>query len=205
MTVFRNTAGGSLINGERFTFSLHTEKAAGDVASAASAWASAIDLLWNGLASPADSIKQLYPAATIVDELVTTELSPTTGRNVAQAISTPALAGTGAGAALPPQTAVCVSLRTALPTRAGRGRFFLPAPIVAESSAGRLGATPQGQILAAVTGMLGLLSDNLYPGVIYHRDPRTTTALVSVDVGDVFDTIRRRRDKLIEARMTSAL
>lgn len=205
MTVFRNTAGGALINGERFTFSIHTEKAAGDIVTAASLWSDAIDLLWNGAATPADSIKQLYPAATTVDDLVTTELSPTTGKNVAQAVTAPALAGTGSGAALPPQTAICVSLRTSLPTRAGRGRFFLPAPIVAESSSGRLNATAQGQVLAAVTGMLQFLGTNLYPAVIYHRDDRTTTLVTSTDVGDVFDTIRRRRDKLIEARMVSPL
>jgi hypothetical protein len=205
MTVFRNTAGGTLINGERFSFSVHTEKAAGDVVDAASAWSDAIAQLWNGSATPADSIKQLYPAATIIDELVTTELSPTNGHNVHQAISTPSLAGTGSGAALPPQTAICVSLRTGLPTRAGRGRFFLPAPIVAESSVGRINATAQGQIVAAVAGMMGVLTDALFPAVVYHAQFRTTDAVTSIDVGDVFDTIRRRRDKLIEVRMSSAV
>lgn len=205
MTVFRNTAGGSLINGERFTFSVHTEKAAGDVVDAASAWSTAINLLWLGAATPADSIKQLYPAGTIVDELVTTELSPTTGKNVHQAISTPSLAGTGSGAALPPQTAICVSLRTDLPTRAGRGRFFLPAPIVTVSSSGRISATPLGQIVAAVQGMMQSLAGDLYPAVIYHRNTLTTDLILTIDVGDVFDTIRRRRDKLIEVRSSAVI
>jgi len=205
MTVYRNVAKGSLIDGEQWTFSVHTEKAAGVTDDAATAWGTAIGLLWNGVATPADSIKQLYPAGTTVDELETTELSALTGKNVSQATSSPALAGTGSGAALPPQVAVCVSLRTALPTRAGRGRFFLPAPIVTVSSAGRIGSTPRGQILAAAEGMLQSLSDSGYPAVVYHRNDLTTTSVTTVKVGDVFDTIRRRRDKLIESYVSAAV
>lgn len=205
MTIFRHVARGSLIDGEQFTFSIHSERAPGEVNEAHTAFAAAIALLWNGVATPADSIKQLYPAGTTVDELVTTQLAALSGRNELQVISAPALAGTGAGAALPPQTAICVSLRTALPTRAGRGRFFLPAPIVAESSSGRLASTAQGQVLAAVTGMLQSMQSDLYPVVIMHRDDLTTTLVTSVDVGDVFDTIRRRRDKLVEARVSAAI
>lgn len=205
MTIFRHVAGGSLISGERFTFSVHSERAPGEINEAHSVFAGAIDDLWLGTATPADSIKQLYPAATIVDELVTTSLSALTGRNVQQASSAPSLAGTGSGAALPPQTAICVSLRSGLPTRAGRGRFFLPAPIVAESSVGRLTPTAQGQVLAAATLFLTSMQTGLYPVVIYHRSDLTATLVTGVDVGDVFDTIRRRRDKLIETRVRNAL
>jgi len=205
MTIFRHVARGALINGEFYTFSVHSEKAAGDVVSAHTAFSTAIGLLWNGVATPADSIKQLYPAATTVDELVTTQLNASTGKNELQAISNPALVGTGSGNALPPQTAICVSLRTALPTRAGRGRFFLPAPIVGESSVGRINATGQGQVALAVKGMFQSMAGDLYPIVIFHRDSLTTDPVISIDVGDVFDTIRRRRDKLVETRVSEAL
>lgn len=205
MTYFRHTAVGTLIDGEQFTFSLHTQKAAGDFIAAHTSFAAAVALLWDGVATPADSIKQLYPVATTVDELVTSELDPLSGHNVHQARSAPALAGTGSGAALPPQTAICVSLRTALPTRAGRGRFFLPAPIVTVSSAGRISATAQGQVLAAVAGMLTAMQGDAFIPVVLHRDDMTSDDITSVDVGDVFDTIRRRRDKLVEARMSTTL
>jgi hypothetical protein len=36
--------------------------------------------------------------------------------------------------------------------------------------------------------------------VIYHRATGTTSLVTSLDVGDVIDTQRRRRNKLIEAR-----
>jgi hypothetical protein len=202
MTIYRHVAKGSLINGEIFTFSVHSQKAAGDITDAHSAWATALGLLWNGAATPADSIKQLYPAATTVDELVTTELDAVTGKNVIQAISAPALVGTGSGAALPPQLAICVSLRTALPTRAGRGRFFLPAPIVTESTVGRINSTGQGQVALAAVGMLQSMQSDLYPVVILHKSTMTTDLVISTDVGDVFDTITRRRDKLVEVRVS---
>ena len=205
MTIYRHVAQGSTIDGEIFTFSVHSEKAAGVLADAHTAYATAIGLLWNGVASPADSIKQLYPAATTVDELVTTELSVVNGKNFAQVSSSPALAGTGSGAALPPQTAICVSLTTASPTRFGRGRFFLPAPIVTESTVGRINSTAQGQVLAAAVGMLQSMAGDGYPVVIFHKGSLTTTVVTGVNVGDVFDTIRRRRDKLVEARMKSAI
>ena len=41
--------------------------------------------------------------------------------------------------------------------------------------------------------------------VIYHRGPGTTTTVTSLDVGDVIDTQRRRRNKLIEARTSRPL
>jgi hypothetical protein len=36
--------------------------------------------------------------------------------------------------------------------------------------------------------------------VIYHRSLGTTTPVTSLDVGDVIDTQRRRRNQLVEAR-----
>jgi hypothetical protein len=41
--------------------------------------------------------------------------------------------------------------------------------------------------------------------VIYHRASGTTSLVTSLDVGDVIDTQRRRRNKLIEARTSRVL
>jgi len=205
MTFFRHEATGTLPDGETFTFGVHSEKAAGNIAAAHSAWASAVDDLWNGTATPADSIKQLYPSTITVDELVTTELDPITGKNLLQERSGVSLAGTGSGGALPQEVAVCVSLRTNLPTRAGRGRFFLPSPILTVCIGSRLGSTAQGQILAAAALMLGDMVTSTYPVVILHRSTMTSDLVVSVDVGDVFDSMRTRRDKLREVRVSQAV
>lgn len=205
MTIFRHEATGTLPDGESFTFGIHSEKAAGNIAAAHSAWAAAVDDLWNGTATPADSIKQLYPSSIHVDEVVSTELDPITGHNVLQERTGVSLVGTGSGSALPQEVAVCVSLRTSLPTRAGRGRFFLPSPILTTVSASRLASTPQGQILAAAALMLGDMNTATYTVVILHRSTMTTDEVVSVDVGDVFDSMRTRRDKLREVRVSTTL
>lgn len=205
MTIFRHEATGTLPDGETFTFGIHSEKPAGSLSGAHSAWAAAIDDLWNGTATPTDSIKQLYPSSIHIDEVVSTELDAISGRNLLQERTGVSLIGTGSGGALPQEVAVCVSLRTALPTRAGRGRFFLPSPILTTCVTSRLASTPQGEILAAAALMLGDMNSATFTVVILHRSTMTTDDVVSVDVGDVFDSMRTRRDKLREVRVSAVL
>src|SRR6267378_6065803 len=196
MAYHRLVAQGSTVAGEEFTFSVHVNAGAASVTATLAAWDTAIGLLWNGVATPADSVKQLYSTASSVVELSSTSLDPSTGRNVAQAKQSVSFVGTSGAASLPPNVATCVSLRTDTPTKAGRGRFFLPGMDFGAVSAGRLAATPQGQALAAAVGMLSSLSGAGFPVVILHRATMTATTVTSVDIGDVFDTITRRRDKL---------
>jgi hypothetical protein len=205
MPIFRCQAIGSLPAGESFSFGVHTEKGAGTISAAYAAWADAVDLLWNGVASPDDSIKQLYTPGVTIDELVVTQLDPDTGKNVLQERGSVSLVGTGSGDALPTEVAICVSLRTALPTRAGRGRYFLPNPRLATCVGTKLDATAQGQVAAASAGMLGDLSTIGYPAVILHRRTLTTDVVTSTDVGDIFDVQRSRRTQLRESRVSVAL
>lgn len=186
--------------GESFTFTLHTTNAAGNLAGAAAAFHTAIGLLWNGVASPADSIKQLFNGTTGIDETVTTELDPLTGKNLGQIRNAEALVGTDAGASLPPQCATVVSCRTAKVTRAGRGRFFLPPMTVNKVDTGRILAAAVTQSVTASQKMIQSLNGAGYTAIVYHRKTRTSDNITSVDVGNVFDTQRRRRDKLIEVR-----
>jgi hypothetical protein len=50
--------------------------------------------------------------------------------------------------------------------------------------------------------MLQSMQSDLYPVVILHKSTMTTDLVISTDVGDVFDTITRRRDKLVEVRVS---
>lgn len=188
--------------GETFTFTLHAFNAAGTVAGAAAAWHTAVGLLWNGVATPADSIKQLVPTTCGIDQSSATELDPLTGKNLGKAITAETLVGTGVGEALPAQCTITVSLRTALFNKSGRGRFSLPPFIVSEMTAGRLGATARGQVNTAAQKMIQSLNGAGYTVCIYHRSTRTHDNVTTVDVGDVYDTQRRRRNKLVEARVS---
>jgi len=200
MTVYANVLNG-VIPGETWSFTLHTSNVGGTIAAANAAWVTACTLLWDGAAPPADSIGQMLDVATHTTEADTASLDPGTGKQVNR-VSTPlVLAGSAATNQLPPQISVGVSLRTALATRAGRGRFYLPVMTVTQVLTGKLVAADQTKIATAAQKMLQSLATAGYVPIIYHRATRTFDPVVSVDVGDVFDTQRRRRDKLVETRV----
>ena len=204
MTIYHHTARGS-ITGEQWTFNLHTSSSSVALADAASAWDSAVSLLWLGTATPTDSIKQLIPTTASLLETITASLSPSTGKQVG-AVNVPNVkAGTNANGMLPPQCSVVVSHRTAVRNRSGRGRFYLPVYAVNECVLGLLDSTAQTQTKNACKGMFdSLIGAGLTP-VVFHRKTLTTDNITTFDIGNVFDTQRRRRDKLIETRVSSAV
>jgi len=194
MTVFRHVAKGTF-PGESWSFTLHTE---GTIAltAAQAAWSSALGTLWT------DSLDALVNENVSLTESSTASLSDETGAQVSRLSDDEDLPGVATQGLLPPQCTVVVSLRTALATRAGRGRFYLPTfdKGTVTVSGGRLNSTSITAVVTAAGDMLGsLISDNLTP-VIYSRTTRETQTVTQFDVGDVIDTQRRRRDKLIEVR-----
>ena len=203
MTVYTNVVSGTF-PGETWSFTIHTE-GTGSLTSANSAAVAFWDLLWGGVATPADSIKQLIPTTVTSVQVSTASLDALTGKQVARVITPDAKAGTNANGPLPPQCAVAVSLRTASATRSGRGRFYLPVYGTNEAVAGVLDSTAQTQTATAAQKALQSLVAAGFTPVIYHRGPKSTTAITTVDVGNVFDTQRRRRDKLIETRVSLTL
>jgi len=207
MAFYRCKAFGHLEGGEIFNFGIHVEAVTGQAAVISIDFASAVTDLWSGTNTPAGNITALYAPSIGVDGVQVDELDDL-GKNVSQGRTSLALVGTGTGEPLPPQNAIAVSLRTDLPTRAGRGRFFLPSPVVSTVLDQRLDSTAQTDIL---NGSLALLQDMAGHGwtpVVYHRANNRTTfvgtgdTIVSVDVGDVFDNQRRRRNKLVETRVS---
>lgn len=199
MTFYRLTASGHT-PGENFSFTLHCQNISGTLAGAATAWHNALGLLWNGVASPADSIKQLVPTTVGIDVSVVDALNPLTGHNDTQLKTTETLVGTDANPPLPHETAVVVSLRTAKATKAGRGRFYLPVFGEDTDAGGRLTSTARGQVATAAQKMVQSLNGAGYIVGVFHRSSITQDAVVSVDVGDVYGSQRRRKDKLIPVR-----
>lgn len=200
MSFYRLTAKGHLPQGEVFNFTLHCQNISGTLSGAGAAWHTALGLLWNGVASPADSIKQCVPSSIGIDASVVDQLDALTGKNDAQLTTTETLVGTNATDPLVNQDAICVSLRTAKATKAGRGRFFLPPFGEDQTTAGLLLATPQGQVSTAAQKMVQSLNGAGYTVIVFHRKTITGDAVVSVDVANVVATQRRRRDKIIPTR-----
>lgn len=110
------------------------------------------------------------------------------------------VAGTGGGNQLPQEVAVVASLRTALASRRGRGRMYLPAPAYgALTSASRLDTTIRDDIAQAMSTYLDTdVTTGLFSCVASATGTLLSTVL-EVRVGDVFDSQRRRRDSLIES------
>lgn len=204
MAFYRGTVKGHLEGGEIFNFTMHFSGTTGQAATMASELADAVTLLWSGTNSPAGNITALYPTAIGVDSVVVDELS-SAGLNVQQGRETLALTGTGTDEPLPPQNSVVVSLRSNTPTRAGRGRFYLPSPVVTTVIDQRLDSAAQDDILNGALAMLNHMKGLGATPVVYHRGSSTVTPVVSIDVGDVFDTQRRRRNKLVETRVSATL
>ena len=98
-----------------------------------------------------------------------------------------------------------VTLRTATLSRAGRGRFYAPSLAVDQVSAGRMLTTARDTLADAAEDLVQGLTSAGGNLVIYHRGSGSTTLVTSLDVGDVIDTQRRRRNKLIEARTSRPL
>lgn len=113
----------------------------------------------------------------------------------------------GSGASAHPfQTSIVFSLRTATPGPRGRGRLYWPATgVTMTASSLRLGSGfPTSGLSGFKTYLSGIESaiEATLPGVsfaVWSRTSSSTANVTSVQVGDVLDTQRRRRDATIEA------
>lgn len=197
MALYRHLASGTT-PGEVFNFSVWSN---GNVSLAAAHanWDLALAALWDG------GVGALTANEVAITSTSTAEVDVATGRQSTRVDSAVSMPGTSASEMLPYQCATVVSLRTVFATRSGRGRFYLPPLAVASIIGGRLTPANTSAIAdAAETMMTTLQSAGLTP-VVYSRVAKAAVTIVSVDVGDVIDTQRRRRNKLVEARESRAI
>ena len=178
--------------GEQWSFGVHTESTL-SLGAAQSQWMSALNDFWTDFAP--------LTCTDVEGTLATTvELDPATGRQLSGLDNGRTDAGTSTATCLPFQCAPVVSLRTALRNRSGRGRFYAPSLAVDQIAAGRMLTTARDALADAGQALLQGLTAAGGDVVIYHRALGTTTPVISLDVGDVIDTQRRRHNQLIEAR-----
>jgi hypothetical protein len=121
--------------------------------------------------------------------------------------------GSIGGDMLPTEVAHVVSTHTAQPGRTGRGRVYLPA--AASSQLDATGRADSGRIAEVVADMQAFFEGISYTGVgigapavrpIVTGDPWTKYAMIkSIKVGDVFDSQRRRRNRLDETYVSQDL
>lgn len=110
------------------------------------------------------------------------------------------------------QTAVVVSLRTNTPGGSGRGRIYWPAVGTAVSTTLRFDASFITAALTQVSTYLHAMEAALateFPTIgfdlaVRSRTTHTTPHVNTLRIGDIPDTQRRRRDKMVEAYQTAA-
>jgi hypothetical protein len=129
------------------------------------------------------------------------------GGRVTTATATSSVHGTSGGGLLPLEVACCVSLRTPVTGRAGRGRFYLPA--VVKDSLGDHGfftSTYQGVVADGAVAFLEQLQVAGSGGFTAQAIPIVTGGAYThygiinqVKVGSVPDSQRRRRRQLVES------
>lgn len=201
MAVYRINYQGHILTAEEiFNFGVHVQAASGQAANILTAAQTAGTLLWNGPPTPGSSITQLVPIATGIDTVVVNEID-SSGRNVDQATGALLLPGTSVAESLPPQCSVAVSTRTATPTRAGRGRFFLPPFAITQVASGLLIAAARSSAANAARAFVNSLNGAGFTVGVWGRGFTTVRPVTAIDVGNVFDTQRRRRDRITEVRV----
>lgn len=201
MPLYQHRFHGHTAMGDIFVFSWWADSSRSTLAAntAAVAW---LNTVWDGAVANS-GYETLTTASVGVDRVTTGLINPLNGQQLELAEQTVNVPGTAAGNALPADVAIVVSLRTALANRRGRGRFYLPQP-----AASSLAAT--GKIAAAgITNLANALQSawvtyNLggHVPVVYSRTNRSVQAITSINIGDLYDTQRRRENAIAEVRQT---
>lgn len=194
MALFKHTLNGTF-TGEVWSFGLHT---LGNVTTsfAEASWVTAVGEFWTD-AGP------MFAADVDTSTTSTAELDQLTGKQITRVETGSALSGSAASESLPYQCAPAVSLRTNLATRAGRGRFYAPSLAVEFVAGGKMTGPAQTALLNGAVGMIGALTAAGLDVVLYGRTSHATQSVTRVDVGNVIDTQRRRRNKLVEQRVSA--
>lgn len=168
-----------------------------------------------------DAAAQLIANRTLPADLLTmltTSASRTGARlevrdNVTDALQQISIAGSTTAAVgvgslkLPFQSAAVVSVRTDTPGASGRGRLYWPAMGATLTTQNRLQSPAPATLLSSFkTYLAGIEADleTAYPGIPFNLSVRSKTTkntphAVRLQLGDIIDTQRRRRDALPEA------
>jgi hypothetical protein len=185
-----------------YTWWANSIRSLADAQTAALAWNA---LLWGG-ATAGNGYEDHVTTNVGVDNVTTVTIDQLTGLQSTRIDTAQNLDGVVVGTPMPADVSLVISLRTAISNRRNRGRFYLPQPATVNlTSDGRVIAdlvTDLGASLAAAWASYNTANDR---PVIYSRAGRTIQNVTSFNVGDLFDTQRRRENKLLEARTVTAM
>lgn len=204
MPLYQHRFIGNLASGDTFSFSWWSDNSLTIDSSHGNAitWA---ETLWNGQ-DTLPGYATLCSADVSIQRITTGEISPLTGQQQTLRESNVNIPGSAEANALPADVAIVVSLRSPVANRTGRGRFYLPQPTTnALTAVGRLDETAQSTIVDALLAAWTQANAAGENPVIYSRTQRATREITSFNVGDLFDTQRRRENALTENRVSAPM
>lgn len=202
MPLYQHRFTGHTAMGESFMYSWWANSIR-DIATAQAAAVAWNAALWNGPGG-VNGYKTKVTAAVGMDNVTTLLVTQSSGQQTARVDTPQVIVGTAAGSALPGDVSLVISLRTALANRSGRGRFYLPQPAASQvATDGRVLAAMITDVMAALAPAWTAYDTGVDRPVIYSRTLRQVNNIVTYNVGNLFDTQRRRENKIVEVR-TSA-
>jgi hypothetical protein len=144
------------------------------------------------------TLKTFWPTTTKATQIMTDQLDEFTWKNVAQLTDVHNEIGTSVGKAVSQRDCLVVGLRTPLPTRAGRGRMFLPSPSADHyTNVGEFISAELDTLASDFGSALATMRGTIQP-VIAHRNTKTTTPITRVTIGNVPGIQRRRTNKVTQ-------
>lgn len=205
MTYYRHELTGPIAAGDLWTATVHSTGSP-DIVAAHTAWTTCASAI-------ANAIKTYWPSKTQTSGVKTFQLDDNNGRNKALQQSNLAVIGAVATSMGTPQSALTVGLRTNVPTRAGRGRFYLPGLSNSNLDANGLWLPAT---VTALTPLIATAIKNMsatFQVVVYHRHPKDInganlppngTTVTSITIGVIPNVQRRRVNKVNQSYTTGA-
>lgn len=204
MTDFLIAFGGTLGGGYPWSCNMAATSADSE-ASAATAWDAAVLAMWE------DATLQAYFPTTTVLTYTSVSTASAAWKQTTKTETGHNIAGTSADESLPPHVCEVVTWRTALATRYGRGRIYLPcmARNALASSDGVMLAAAQTALQGGFNALFSSLSGGITLQILHRkgggsgaRAPLSIDPVIACDVSNLFVTQRRRADKEAASRIT---
>lgn len=213
MTLYKVQHGGVLPGGEQFSYHYMVNSTAGTLAAQNTLHSGAIARILATTVAGVSGVTTLAAVFPTVVEWTRTsvrEWDPTTNKGVGASLSTGlTVFGTNVTLGMPTQVAHAITIRTAANGRRERNRFYHPP--YGTNTTNVTGGRVHVNIIAAIAAAYAAENAHLQADatgtriVVYSPADAVAKTATATYIGDVLDTIRRRRNKLVENRTTTAL